>query len=73
MIGYQYDGANRLVQITDPQSKITGYAYNKVGAPTEVSYPNGVKTTYGYNTLNRLTVLKSQGSTLINQFKLYLR
>ncbi|MEK7813563.1 MAG: RHS repeat-associated core domain-containing protein, partial [Candidatus Desantisbacteria bacterium] len=68
VISYQYDGANRLAQVTDPQSKVTTYAYNKIGAPIEVNYPNGVKTAYSYDSLNRLTLLKAQGSTLINQF-----
>jgi len=67
-ISYQYDVANRLVKVTDPQTKVTTYAYNKVGAPVELNYPNGVKTTYAYDNLNRLTLLKAQGTATINQF-----
>jgi len=60
--------ANRMVKVTDPQTKVTTYAYNKVGAPVELNYPNGVKTTYAYDDLNRLTLLKAQGTATINQF-----
>jgi len=51
---YQYDTANRLIKITNPQSKMFTFAYDAAGRRTQLNYPNGVQTNYTYDSASRV-------------------
>src|SRR5206468_211712 len=67
---YQYDGLNRLTQLTDSASLAFTFAYDATNKLTSGAAPNGVDTTYQYDGLDRLTRLKyAQGTTTLKDFQ----
>src|SRR5690606_35792404 len=56
-IQYEYDAANRLVNVND-SSKNTTYQYDAVGHINAILRPNGVNSTYTYDPAGRLTQLQ---------------
>jgi len=68
---YQYDGANRLIQISDANDVvIVSYEYDAAGRRTRRTLGNETYTTYEYDNLDRLTLLTNHApdSTVQSQF-----
>ena len=64
-IGYSYDNANRLTQVTQGSSN-TGFSYDNAGRRTSMTLPNGVSVTYGYDNDSRINAMTYQkGSNVI--------
>ena len=49
MIGFGYDGASRLVKLTDPAGGVISYGYDAQSNIASVTYPNGTQRLYWYN------------------------
>src|SRR5690606_21360798 len=65
--GYTYDDADRLSTITNvPESATTTYGYDVADKLVSKALPNGVTTTYDFDGMSRLTRLKDQGTSVIN-------
>lgn len=56
-VTYRYDELNRLEEVEDNGTEVTGYQYDEVGNLRSFATPNGVSHTYTYNALNRLSAL----------------
>ena len=52
---FQYDGANRLIKTTNPDSSIYQQAYDWLGRKITATDPKGAVTNYTYDTFNRIT------------------
>ena len=52
--GFAYDGANRLISMTDPRNFAVSYQYDAAGNVTRLTYPGNKAVTYAYDALNRL-------------------
>jgi len=63
---YEYDKLSRMIELTDPQSKIFDFDYDPEGNLTKVELPNGVVTTNEYDDAGRLAETTStQGETTL--------
>lgn len=69
-VDYTYDVLNRLATVQDTRlsSGTTTYRYDAVGNLDRMQYPNNVQTAYTYDSLNHLTKLDIQASTLFNRY-----
>ena len=54
---FDYDGMNRLTQVTDPQSRVVSYGYDLGGRRTQFTMPGNRQATYQYDVANRLTTV----------------
>jgi RHS repeat-associated protein len=65
-VGYSYDNANRLTQITQGSAAAT-YTYDAAGRRTSLTLPNGVLVEYAYDTASRLTSItyKQNGTRVL--------
>lgn len=53
----QYDGLDRISQITNPQGQIVKYAYDPAGNIVTLTYPGNKIVTYRYDAAERMTGL----------------
>jgi RHS repeat-associated protein len=51
---YDYDGINRLTQVTDPRGKVLKFAYDAAGNRTAITYPHNKVVGYAYDAAERL-------------------
>ena len=59
-----YDGADRLVRVTNAQGVSTSYTYDEVGNMTSVTDRNGNVTSYTYDSLDRLSSKQNNDGTV---------
>ncbi len=59
LFSYQYDGAGRLIKLTNPQGDVTTFGYDTANRRTGQTQANGVGTSYSYDGADRLTQLAS--------------
>jgi RHS repeat-associated protein len=52
---FEYDVDERLVEVTDPLSRVTAISYDAAGRRTSVARLGGRRTTYGYDARDLLT------------------
>jgi len=52
---YEYDGANRLTDVTNPEGETTTYSYDGAGRRTGVTFANGSSRSYEYDKAGQLT------------------
>ena len=55
---YQYDGASRLLSVTQPNGETVSYTYDSHGNRSSMTYPNGRTVSYSYDNMNRLVSVK---------------
>ena len=55
---YQYDGASRLISVTQPNGETVSYTYDSHGNRASMTYPNGKTVKYTYDDMNRLIAVK---------------
>jgi YD repeat-containing protein len=70
-LAFTYDGAARLVQMTDPDGKAYGYAYDANGNLASVTYPDGSTRSYVYENsslTNALTGIVDENGTRFANF-----
>ncbi len=53
-LAYEYDKLSRMIELTDPQSKVLDFDYDPEGNLTKVELPNGVVTTSEFDNAGRL-------------------
>ncbi len=75
---FTYDGANRLIKVTDPDGYLTTYEYNSIGQLIKENNPAKGITEYRYDDFGRLRFVQSQkdkdaitNATLTDQFTYY--
>lgn len=59
-VHYNYDAADRLVEVTDWAGRVTAYEYDPNGRLVRTAYPNGASATYDYNEAGRLIQMKDE-------------
>ncbi len=57
---YEYDNLSRMIELTDPQSKVLDFGYDPEGNLTKVELPNGIVTTNEYDNAGRLAETASE-------------
>lgn len=67
---YEYDEANHLKKITDPEGKVTRYSYNSLGQVIQEVNPDKGITAFKYDEFGRLRFVKDQDDR--NQFDVVL-
>ena len=55
---YQYDGASRLISVTQPNGETVSYTYDSHGNRASMTYPDGKTASYAYDDMNRLVSVK---------------
>jgi RHS repeat-associated protein len=58
-VRYSYDGANRLISVSDWQSLVTSYSYDKDGHITMISYPNGTSSAILWDAAGRVLTVRN--------------
>jgi RHS repeat-associated protein len=61
---YTYDTANRLKQLSSPDTGITNYQYDPAGNRISQTDARGVTSAYGYDALNRLRSIQYPDASL---------
>lgn len=51
---FDYDELGRLLQVKDPEGKITSYKYNSLGLPIQMNHPDKGITSYVYDRYGKL-------------------
>jgi RHS repeat-associated protein len=59
---YEYDAANRLTKITNPNNEETTFTYDAAYERTSMTYANGVVTSYTYDAAGRVTGITTKKS-----------
>ena len=57
---YEFDKLNRMIELTDPQSKVLDFEYDPEGGLSKVELPNGVLTTNEFDNAGRLAETTSE-------------
>lgn len=65
---YYYDRIGRLVQVTNPESRVVNYEYNDKGLRTKLTYPDESYITYEYDSMGRLSAIKDSGGNPIAEY-----
>jgi RHS repeat-associated protein len=67
---YEFDKLSRMIELTDPQSKVLDFDYDPEGNPTKAELPNGVVTTSEFDNAGRLAETTSaKGETTLESLE----
>lgn len=65
---FKYDRVGRVTEVNDVEGRIVKYQYDKRGLRTKLTYPDNAYITYEYDSLDRLSRIRDQSTTILAEY-----